>query len=636
MQDVHTLTRLGDPSTVARTRWMLGFQRRLVRRCEWEIELPKPGPLPQMSQVAGTADSFVAITWGRSRARRADTVCQNTHVVVEDQTRRTPSRLTSVHAVHQERLDAGIARRWLLEARDALGRSQEEIDALNVFPVPDGDTGTNMYLTLDAAVRGVADATTDTLDDVLRCAARGAFLGARGNSGVIFSQMLRGVVDVLCRDPENAQGGRVFADALLAGAASGYSAVVQPVEGTMLTVFRVAAEAADAVATQGGSLARVVRTAVTVADEAVLATREQNETLRRSGVVDAGGRGVAVVFGAMDTAMTGRAMSRPTGLRLPRSPDIAVGIGGDDLVEGGPAYEVMYLLEAADQAVPGLRDDLAELGDSLLVVGGDGLWNVHVHTDDVGASVERGVEVGRPFRIRVTHFADQVSAEPRLRRSGRAVVAAVAGPGLDELFTSAGATTVSAAPGRLASTADIMAAITAANRAEAVVLPNHRELVPAAQAAAHEMGEQGVHVAVIPTRAQVQGVAALAVHQADHSFDADVVAMTAAAAHCRDGAVTIAAKQAMTTAGVCEPGDVLGIVGRDFVEIGVDPLPVAMSVLRRMLATGGELVTLITGADAPDGLAEAIVDAVAEENPAIDCLVYPGGQSRYLLLLGVE
>lgn len=538
--------------------------------------------------------------------------------------------------MHPERVDAGMARRWLLEARNALGRSQEEIDGLNVFPVPDGDTGTNMFLTVDGAVRGVADATTGTLDSVLRAAARGAFLGARGNSGVIFSQMLRGVVDVLVRDEADTGGGRLFADALLAGAAAGYEAVSDPVEGTMLTVAQVAADAADAAASGASSLARVVRTAVDAADRAVLVTREQHPTLRRAGVVDAGGRAVAVILGAMDTAMTGRPMRRPTGLRRAVDVDVVAAFSGDDLVEGGPAYEVMYLLEAADEAIPALRGDLAPLGDSLLVVGGDGLFNVHVHTDDVGAAIERGIETGRPYRIRVTHFADQVRSEPRARRSGRAVVAAVAGEGLHELFASAGAATVSATPGRLASTDDIMRAIADTSRAEVVVLPNHRELVPAARAAAHEMGEQGVRVAVIPTLAQVQGVAALAVHQPERSFDADVVAMTAASAHCRDGAITIAAKRALTTAGICEPGDVLGIVGRDFVEIGDDPLGVAMAVLRRMLATGGELVTLITGAEAPEGLAEAIVEAVATEEPAIDCVVYPGGQHRYLLLLGVE
>jgi dihydroxyacetone kinase-like predicted kinase len=259
-----------------------------------------------------------------------------------------------------------------------------------------------------------------------------------------------------------------------------------------------------------------------------------------------------------------------------------------------------------------------------------------VHTDDVGAAVERGIDAGRPYRIRVTHFADQVHAEPRTRRTGRAVVAAAAGEGLHELFASAGASTVSASPGHLASTDDLTRAIAATNRSEVVVLPNHRELVPASRAAAHEMGEQGVRVAVIPTLAQVQGVAAMAVHQPEHSFDADVVAMTAAASHCRDGAVTVAAKRAITTAGMCEPGDVLGIVGRDFVEIGDDPLAVAMAVLRRMLATGGELVTLVTGEDAPDDLAEAIGTVVAAEQPAVDCVVHWGGQQRYLLLLGVE
>ncbi len=513
---------------------------------------------------------------------------------------------------------------------------REEIDALNVFPVPDGDTGTNMFLTLDAAVRGVGDTTDDSLTEVLTGAARGAFLGARGNSGVIFSQMFRGVAGVFENSSDAASGGRLFADALLEGARAGYGAVVEPVEGTMLTVFRVAADAASAVADEGASLARVVRTAVTTADDAVLATREQNEKLRRAGVVDAGGRAVAVVFAAMDTAMTGRPMSRPSGLRVPTEPGAPEIRPGEDLVAGGPAYEVMYLLEADDGKVSGLRDELAALGDSLLVVGGDGLWNVHVHVDDVGAAVERGVEVGRPFRIRVTHFADQVSAEPRHLRSGRAVIAGVAGRGLEELFSAAGATTVSATSGSLASTQEVLDALLAAHVAEAVVLPNHRELIPSAQAAAREAGEHGVHVAVVPSRTQVQGVAALAVHQADHPFDADVVAMTSAAGHCRDGAVTIAAKKAMTTAGICQPGDVLGVVGGDFVEIGDDPLTVATKVLARMLAIGGELVTIIAGEDAPHGLADAVVEQLADTHPEADCICYDGGQRRYLLLLGVE
>jgi len=538
--------------------------------------------------------------------------------------------------VHPDHVDAGIVRRWLLQARDALAQAREEIDALNVFPVPDGDTGTNLYLTMDAAVRGVADAVDDNPTEVLRHAARGAFLGARGNSGVIFSQMFRGVVGVLSGYSDGQAGAVEFAAALQAGGEAGYAAVAEPVEGTMLTVFRVAAEAAVAVASGQASLARVVRSAVTAADEAVLATREQNVTLQRAGVVDAGGRGIAVILGAMDTAMTGRAMTPATGLRVPVDEPGGSLRPGQDLVEGGPSYEVMYLLEAPEDRVAALRSALAPLGDSLLVVGGEGLWNVHVHVDDVGAAIERGIEAGRPFRVRVTHFADQVHAEPRRLHSGRAVVAGVAGDGLADLFAQAGARTVSVVSGRLASTQDVLSAILDARQAEAVVLPNHRELVPASEAAAHEAGEHGVRVAVIPSRTQVQGVAAMAVHQADHPFDTDVVAMTTAAGHCRDGAVTIAARSAITTAGVCQPGDVLGVVSGDFVEIGTDLLEVAMAVLARMLAIGGELVTVITGQDVPDGLSDSLLARVAEDHPQVDTVCYEGGQRRYPLLLGVE
>lgn len=537
--------------------------------------------------------------------------------------------------MHPEHVDAGIVRRWLLQARTALGEARESVDALNVFPVPDGDTGTNMYLTLDAAVRGVGDVTEDTLPALLRGAARGAFLGARGNSGVIFSQMFRGVADVLGDDSDVAPDAVALGRALQAGAAAGYEAVVEPVEGTMLTVMKAAADAAAGEAANGASLARVVRTAVAAADDAVLATREQNDVLRRAGVVDAGGQAIAIVTAAMDAAMTGRSLTGAGGPKVP-PPTGPLVRPGDDLVEGGPAYEVMYLLEASDAGVSGLRTRLAELGDSLLVVGGDGLWNVHVHVDDVGAALERGIEAGRPYRIRVTHFADQVSKQPRHPRTGRTVVAGVAGPGLRALFADAGAATVSAASRELASTEDILRAILDADRTEAVVLPNHRELVPAAEAAAHEAGEHGVRVAVIPSRAQVQGVAALAVHAPTHSFDADVVAMTTAAGHCRDGAVTVAARQAITTAGVCRPGDVLGVVGGDFVEIGDDLLEVAAAVLRRMLAVGGELVTVITGKDAPSDLAEQVVARVTEEYPDLASACFDGGQTRYPLLLGVE
>ncbi len=536
-------------------------------------------------------------------------------------------------------VDSGLVRRWLLAARDSLGEHRAEIDALNVFPVPDGDTGTNLYLTLEAGVRGVAEAEDDSFSAVLNAAARGAFMGARGNSGVIFSQMLRGFAGALS---EGADASGV-ARALRAAADAGFDAVTRPAVGTMLTVMAAAADAAQATVDGGGSMARMIRTTVQAADDAVLATQEQHPVLKRHGVVDAGGVGVALVLAAIDTAMTGR--RRPASPRHEPASTTVEGSApamvqhGSDLVEGGPAFEVMYLLEAAETALPALKEHLDGLGDSLLVVGGEGLWNVHVHVDDVGAAIERGVEAGRPFRIRVTHFAEQIGAS-ETQRHGRSVVTVAAGAGLVNLFAESGATVLPLGPVTTPSTQELLDAVLATEAAEVVLLPNHKDIIPAAQAAAHEAGEQGVRVAVIPTKAQVQGLAAFAVHAPTTSFDQDVVAMTNAAGHVRHGGVTVAAKEAFTTAGRCQVGDVLGIVERDFVVV-TQPGPTALvdtgvDVLQRMLSLGGELVTVIRGEDAPRDAADELVQRLAAEHPELDVVVYDGGQARYPLLLGVE
>jgi dihydroxyacetone kinase-like predicted kinase len=361
--------------------------------------------------------------------------------------------------------------------------------------------------------------------------------------------------------------------------------------------------------------------------------------LRDAGVVDAGGRGLSVILDAAETALTGR---RPVPVTAPigshRIP-IPVEQQGHALTADGPAYEVMYLLDADDHHVGGLKARLATLGDSLVVVGGDGLWNVHVHVDDVGAAVEAGIAAGRPYRIRVTHFAEQVAAAQGRRRSsraGRKVVAVAAGPGLEKLFEEAGATVVVGGPGNRPSTGMILDAIHASGAREVVVLPNDPDSVRAAQAAARQAeDDEGIRVAVIPTEAQVQGLAALAVHEPGRPFDQDVLEMTATARHARHGAVTIAAKQAMTMAGPCEPGDVLGVVAGDFAVVGHDLDAVATDVLERLLAGGGELVTVVAGHGGHD-LARRTATAVEERHPHVDVMVYDGGQERYPLLMSVE
>ncbi|AXK33191.1 DAK2 domain-containing protein [Streptomyces armeniacus] len=590
-------------------------------------------------------------------------------------------------------LDPAAVRNWCALALDALARGRAEIDTINVFPVADGDTGTNMYRTVEAAARaldGLAGDRTSahrttlvgaTTGDVLRAMSRGALLGACGNSGTILAQLLRGMAEAY-GTAAAAQGqaeAELLRRALRRAADSAYEAVAHPVEGTMLTVATAAADAAERT---DGDAAAVARAAYAGAGEALAATTGQLAVLARAGVVDAGGRGLVAVLGALYAALAAEPGAvrdavpgavrdveperEPHTVRepgaapapgpatapapAPAAPADEAGPGGE-LAAHAPSFEVMYLLDAEDDAVRGLRATLDALGDSLVVIGGDGLWNVHVHVDDAGAAVEAGVEAGRPHRIRVNHLATgAATAEDHGPAPGttgtdaacpasarRAVVAVVAGDGLAGLCTEAGATVVRSAgePGDVGEDA-LADAVLRAHVPEAVLLPNDPELQHTAARAAERVRAAGVRTAVIPTRAAVQGLAALAVHEPERSFDEDVVAMTSAAGATRYGEVTVAECRSWTTAGVCQAGDVLGLVDGDVAVIGDDVGRIAADVLERMLAAGGELVTLVLGAQAPEGLAEHLQERVRSGHLAVDTVVYDGHQQPVRLLIGVE
>lgn len=573
-------------------------------------------------------------------------------------------------------LDAVAVRTWCSLALEALGRERAEIDAINVYPIADGDTGTNLYLTVESAAAAVeavfaaheTGATAPATADAVRAMAHGALIGARGNSGTILAQLLRGMAGVLADGGDAAHLRR----ALTRAADAARLAVAHPVEGTVLTVAAAAAEAAEG---EEPDLRTVVRAAYDGAVAALAKTPEQLAVLGRAGVVDAGGRGLVAVLGALVETVTGQAPVRgprtahgkaPTpvdggsvvGLPVGGTPvegvpaagfpaggvpeaGVPVGEGPLDCPEdgvAGPAFEVIYLLEAGDEQVARLRTRLDALGDSLVVVGGDGLWHVHVHVDDAGAAVEAGVEAGRPYRIRITHFATEsghdlrVQAEP----AQRAVVVVVPGDGLAGLCTEAGATTVIARPGEPPASGELVDAIRRAHAREVVLLPNDAALRHTAAAAAEQARTEGVRVALVPTRAAVQGIAALAVHEPDRGFDEDVVAMTAAAGATRYAELAVAERQSWTMAGICQAGDILGLIDGDVAVIGADVPATARTVLDRMLAAGGELVTLVLGEDVPDSLADALEEHVREGHLAVDTVVYRGGHQRAPLLIGVE
>jgi len=607
-----------------------------------------------------------------------------------------------------DRLDAPAIRRWCAAGLESLRRHQAEIDELNVYPVPDGDTGTNLVLTLSSAWAALlaepepepeaepqspaAAPETDgsrtgepeiaRLGRVLHCMARGALLGARGNSGVILSQLLRGTADALAAVP--VARGRALAAALSAAVKAGYGAVSEPVEGTVLSVAAGAAQAA--VAADSDDLATVVEAAARGAAQALARTPEQLPVLARAGVVDAGGRGLVLLLDALVEVVTGRAPATAPLASVARDPSLLV-VARET---GSPAYgyEVQYLLDADEEGVERLRARLGELGDSVVIVGsGTGdrhpVWNVHVHVNDVGAAIEAGIAVGRPHRIAVTRFADQTvpraatpapatpapaapapaapapaaPVEPRRDEPATAVdraapatsamgqprdpntrglVVVAAGPGLAEIFAGEGAVVVEGGPTSCPSTMDVLAAIRSTGAGRVVLFPNDANVLAVAQMAAEQARDAGIRVGVVPTRSPVQAIAAIAVRDAERHAHDDMIAMAEAAGACRYAEVTVATREALTVAGRCQPGDILGLVEGEVNVIGHDLHQTCRALLDRMLGGGGEVVTLVLGATAPADLGEALTSHLAHAWPFAEARLLHGGQPHYPLLVGVE
>ena len=574
--------------------------------------------------------------------------------------------LPSVPSTRLERLDTAAARRWAVVTRAAFAARRAEIDALNVFPVPDGDTGTNLFLTFDAALDGAraeyderarAGRPLDDADLVTEADlfARALLLTARGNSGVILSQIFRGFADEAAATGVAAIDGPGLASAMARADALAWASVTRPVEGTILSVSRAAAVAASSASSSAvspdsvpdGDLYAVVAAALLAAREALARTPEQLPSLARAGVVDAGGAGYVLLLEALERVVTGdvggASLTGDDPLRRRGGPHpplahpstLAPPHPAAHLEPGGPAYEVMFLLsETTDEAVAALTARLDTLGDSVLVVGRGDLRNVHAHVDDVGAAIEAGMAAGRPHRIRVTHFRDQQAARPDA--AAQAVVTCAAGEGLAGAFRSAGAYVVPSGPRRRASAGQFLEAVRSSGAASVILLPNDGDTLLAANAAVRVAAEEGVDVRVVPARTAVQGIAALAVYDPDHPLADNVLAMSSAAAATRHGAVTVATKDALTSGGPCRAGDVLGVVDGDIVIVGDDLTDVGVQVVDRLLASGGELLTVVSGEDATPALGEDVARVARAACRDLEVTQLYGGQPLYPLLLGVE
>lgn len=548
-------------------------------------------------------------------------------------------------------LDASALRDWAHTAVSDLITHIDEINRLNVFPVADSDTGTNMLFTMRSAL---AEANTEAgSGDVSRVAAAlsaGALNGARGNSGVILSQILRGIADVTAGAAADTEGELHHIDAAVLGAAlrHGVALVVasmggQEVAGTIVSVLQAAAGAVEANADEG--LARATSAAGDAAVIALEKTPEQLDVLGNAGVVDAGGRGLLVLLDALHSTITGNASARtvyePSPPRAPAEPVAE---------QRAPKFEVMYLLQGCDaDGADALRDRLAELGDSVAIatsaseasdaVGG---YSVHVHTDDAGAAVEAGLAFGSPRRIQISALTGGATGiPPGSWTRERAVLAVVDGEGAAQLFAGEGACVLqpdpaAADPSTVVSAQQLLRAVVDTGAAQVMVLPNGyvaaEELVAGCTAA---IG-WGIDVVPLPTGSMVQGLAALAVHEPGRPAVDDGYTMAHAAGGARHGSVRIATEKALTFAGPCEPGDGLGIAGDEVLIVARDITAAAIGLIDLLLAAGGELVTVLTGAAVDAAVGDALQQHVHDDHPGTELVTYRTGHRGDALLIGVE
>jgi DAK2 domain fusion protein YloV len=537
-----------------------------------------------------------------------------------------------------QQLAPGDLRRVVSTYRDALRSHQDELNALNVYPVPDGDTGTNMALTVESVVEELDAVDAAPMEEVCQAIRHGSLMGARGNSGVILSQILRGLADTF--SPLESVSGADVAAGLRRATDAAYQAVLRPVEGTILTVVRSAAESVErAVADGETTLAGVLERAEGAARDAVASTPDLLPVLREAGVVDAGGRGFELLLASALHVVAGRALPAPE--EVHSRVEVHTEVAAERPAVAELRYEVMFFLEAPDDQVDEFKATWGKLGDSIVVVGGDGLWNCHVHTDDIGAAVEAGIEVGRPRDIRVTDLFEQaghhdgalVPPQP-VTRVATAVVAVAVGEGLRDLLHGLGVQQVVAGGQSMnPSTAQILEAVDACAAEGVVVLPNNKNIVPVAK---QVPDLTDLPVAVVPTSAVVEALGALVAYQPDASLDANQAAMAEAAARVRAGEVTQAVRDSVAECGPIAAGDWIAITG-DGIHVAVkSAVDAAIALVDALVADDAELVTIIVGEDADVDDTARLATHVVEAHPDVEVEVHRGDQPLYPYLIGVE
>ncbi|MDE0267412.1 MAG: DAK2 domain-containing protein [Acidimicrobiaceae bacterium] len=636
---------------------------------------------------------------------------------------------------------------------NALKAHSARINNLNVYPVPDGDTGTNMTLTLQSVVDELADSKETSKDtstgsanqkhfgtgsykendiseddinkedfaELTKAVSYAALMGARGNSGVIMAQVLRGIIKELqeANSADKPLNSRVLAGAFSTATKQAYGAVGNPVEGTILTVLREASEAAQAAADNNSNLLKMFQAAHTRGYKTLARTPEMLQVLADAGVIDAGGAGLMLLFDAVlaelgshkiptpdtmpgsmsGTTTTPGSMSdtasdmntdaaHPQTTQAQTTPSRAQQTSGhhhdheSSTQESSIAdlrYEVMFLLDADDSAIEGFKNEWSTIGDSIAIIGGDGIWNCHIHTDAIGASIEAAIAVGRPHRIQVTDLLEQVAEQhdehthqepatpkPIKQKSGQteqqktqaneqskehssstplipmgitephkcSVVAVGVGKGIEAMLMSMGVSrVVSGGASMNPSTAELLAAVDSLSTGEVVILPNNSNIIAVAEQL-DAVTER--NVSVVPTTNVLEGIASLMAFSSDNTSSVNSHSMSSTSADTTTGEVTRAVRDSVSTIGAIKTGDWIGVGPNGVVVITQDETQAVIELFSALLnEQQHELLTILTGTDANEASIAAVEAHIANQHPDLEVEIHDGGQPLYPYYIGL-
>ena len=543
----------------------------------------------------------------------------------------------TIAVVVKETLDAKNLASLMYCFRDSLQEHKESLNSLNVYPVPDGDTGSNMAATLNSVVSEIESLEENLeLENIIDAISHGSLMGARGNSGVIISQILRGFVSKIKNSSRKTIDANLFSEALSEAAAAAYEAVGNPVEGTILTVVRETAEAAEKAASEKLSLLTLAEIAREAAKRSLDSTPELLPVLARAGVVDAGGSGFLLMLDSLLHIIDDRPMPEPEVVTA--SVDSLILDVHDETSNSGTRYEVMYFLDAPDDLIPDFKKAWSEIGDSIVVVGGENIWNCHVHTNNIGAAVEAGISIGKPYEIRVTDLFEEIAgnyhdhdiADP----VGCSVIAVAIGDGIGEIFRSLGATRiVNGGQSMNPSTADLLEAAEATASEHVIILPNNSNIVAVAEQVDSQTSKT---VRVVGTHTVTEGFASLLGYDPEATSEKNQTGMLQASQMVESGEITTAVRDSTSEIGEIKKGNFLGLQKGKVTVVAETIVEATNNLLKEMISDEHEIVTLVSGEDSNKKETDEIVAWVNAEYEELEVEVHEGGQPLYPYYIGIE